>query len=82
MKKNITRFIATFVAMLTIINVTSAQNNDAAKETKIDQLIKKMTLEEKISMLHANSIFTTSGVARLGIPAYLLMTGLWASAKN
>ncbi|MET4108088.1 glycoside hydrolase family 3 C-terminal domain-containing protein [Hymenobacter sp. UYP22] len=39
-----------------------------ANEAKIDQLIKKMTLEEKITMIHANSSFTSGGVKRLGIP--------------
>ena len=68
MKNNFPRFIVTCVAMLTFSSVAFAQNNNAATEAKINQLIKKMTLEEKIAMLHANSIFTTNGVARLGIP--------------
>lgn len=37
-------------------------------EAKITTLIKQMTLEEKIGMLHANSSFTSAGVPRLGIP--------------
>lgn len=45
-----------------------AQNKDAALQQKISALVKKMTLEEKIGMLHANAIFTTAGVPRLGIP--------------
>ncbi len=40
--------------------------NDA--EAKIESLLKKMTLEEKIGMIHANSSFTSTGVPRLGIP--------------
>ena len=39
-----------------------------ATEAKINQLIKQMTLEEKISMIHASSSFTSGGVKRLGIP--------------
>ncbi|AHJ97043.1 glycoside hydrolase family 3 C-terminal domain-containing protein [Hymenobacter swuensis] len=39
-----------------------------ANEAKIDQLLKKLTLEEKIAMIHANSSFTSGGVKRLGIP--------------
>ncbi|WP_407426156.1 glycoside hydrolase family 3 C-terminal domain-containing protein [Arcticibacter sp.] len=39
-----------------------------ATEAKITTLIGKMTLEEKIGMLHANSSFTSTGVKRLGIP--------------
>src|SRR5664279_1039276 len=68
MKNNLYQLIITCFALFMFSDVTNAQNNDAATEAKIDQLIKKMTLEEKISMLHANSIFTTSGVKRLGIP--------------
>ena len=63
MKNNFPRFILTVTFIFTLYG-----NSNAATEAKIDQLIKKMTLEEKISMLHANSIFTTSGVERFGIP--------------
>ncbi len=75
MRKTFTRLIATFVALLMIINLAFAQNNDAATEAKINQLIKKLTLEEKISMLHANSIFKTAGVPRLGIPGLSMDDG-------
>lgn len=34
----------------------------------IDKIIGQMTLEEKSGMLHGTSMFTTAGVARLGIP--------------
>ena len=46
-----------------------------ALNTKIDAIVKKLTLEEKISMLHANSIFGTSGVERLGIPGLMTDDG-------
>ncbi len=49
--------------------------SDAAIETKIDVLIKKLTMEEKIGMLHANSIFGTAGVERLGIPGLMTDDG-------
>jgi beta-glucosidase len=44
-------------------------------EEEIDQLIKKMTLEEKVAMIHANSPFTSGGVERLGIPELVLSDG-------
>ena len=44
-------------------------------ERKIDSLIGKMTLEEKISMIHANSSFTSGGVKRLGIPELVMSDG-------
>lgn len=49
---------------------------DASKfESKIDSLIALMTLEEKIGMLHGNSMFTTGGVERLGIPELKMADG-------
>lgn len=46
----------------------SRAQTDAATEAKITKLIKKMTLEEKIGMIHACSSFTSGGVKRLHIP--------------
>lgn len=43
-----------------------SQQGDTLK--KIEALLKKMTLEEKVSMIHASSSFTSGGVKRLGIP--------------
>jgi len=37
-------------------------------DKKIDAVIKKMTLKEKVAMLHGNSLFSSEGVKRLGIP--------------
>ncbi|WP_308991030.1 glycoside hydrolase family 3 C-terminal domain-containing protein [Mariniflexile litorale] len=49
---------------------------DASKfDTKINALIAQMTLEEKIGMLHGNSMFTTGGVERLGIPELKMADG-------
>jgi beta-glucosidase len=53
---------------LTIQNLYAQQQADAAIETKINGLLKELTLEEKIGMIHGNSSFTSTGVARLGIP--------------
>jgi beta-glucosidase len=39
-----------------------------ATEAKIAKLISKMTLQEKVAMIHASSSFTSGGVKRLGIP--------------
>ena len=43
---------------------------DASKsiEARIDDLLPRLTLEEKVSMVHAESTFSTAGVPRLGIP--------------
>lgn len=37
-------------------------------ETRVEDALKRMTLEEKIDMLHAQSAFSSRGVPRLGIP--------------
>src|ERR1700710_574664 len=54
----------------------NAQSKNApVTDAKIDAIIKKMTLEEKIGMLHANGIFSTAGVPRLGIPGLMTDDG-------
>lgn len=56
----------------------SSQVTDKEKvqmEKRIDKLIKKMTLEEKVGLLHGNSKFYVAGVERLGIPEWSLSDG-------
>lgn len=44
-------------------------------DKQIDKLISQMTLEEKSGMLHGVSMFTNSGVERLGIPELKMADG-------
>ena len=44
------------------------EKNEIAYEEKIDVILNQLSLEEKIAMLHGNSLFTSSGVKHLGIP--------------
>jgi beta-glucosidase len=44
-------------------------------DKKIDSLIALMTIEEKVGMLHANSMFSNAGVPRLGIPELKMADG-------
>jgi beta-glucosidase len=56
----------------------TGQNRQAAltvNDAKINALIKKMTLEEKVAMLHANSAFAAGGIKRLGIPEIMTSDG-------
>lgn len=44
-------------------------------DAEIDKLIAEMTIEEKIGMLHGNSMFSNGGVKRLGIPELKMADG-------
>ncbi|MDR1682128.1 MAG: glycoside hydrolase family 3 C-terminal domain-containing protein [Candidatus Symbiothrix sp.] len=44
------------------------QNLNAPIEDRIEDALLRMTLEEKVAMIHAQSKFCSPGVARLGIP--------------
>jgi len=63
------------IALLSIFCHNSFAQTDAATEKRIQQLIKKMTLKEKVGMLHGNSKFYTTGVKHLGIPEWALSDG-------
>ena len=47
--------------------LTWGQSRLLSHETEIDNIIKSMTLEEKIDMLHGKNMFSSAGVPRLGI---------------
>ncbi|MBC8988288.1 glycoside hydrolase family 3 C-terminal domain-containing protein [Pedobacter sp. N36a] len=53
----------------------SVYSQQKVVEQRINQLLSKMTLEEKVGMIHANSSFTSAGVARLGIPELVMSDG-------
>ncbi len=49
-------------------NVLAYLNPALPIETRVDDLLLRMTLEEKISLIHADSKFSTAAIPRLGIP--------------
>lgn len=66
-----------FVAFLLLFTALKAQVSTKEKnvDVKIKALIGKMTLEEKVNMIHASSSFTSGGVARLRIPELVTSDG-------
>lgn len=52
-----------------------SRDSNAAIEKQVQHLLEQLTLEEKISLVHANSKFTVAGVERLGIPEMNLSDG-------
>jgi len=62
---------------LLIVGVANAQHilNDNEQKEKIRSLVSQMSLQEKVSLLHANSKFYVSGIKRLGIPEWALSDG-------
>ena len=67
-----------FIILSAIVSFRPAlaqQKADLTVESKVEALLKQLTLEEKIGMIHANSSFTTAGVPRLGIPPLVTSDG-------
>lgn len=56
-------------------NYTPKKFDTKKHDEEINLLLSKMTLEEKIGMLHGQSMFATGGVERLGIPELKMADG-------
>lgn len=69
MKINI-KYIVVLLICLPAFTNTYAQTKTDPLAVKIKSIISKMTLAEKIAMLHAKGQFTSAGVPRLHIPDF------------
>ncbi len=64
------RAVAGFLVTMLFCTTGMAQdrapylNPELPIEKRIDDLLSRLTLEEKVSLCHANAIFSTAGVAR------------------
>ena len=70
------KFLFSFCAALALSCSLSAQvylDANAPIDVRVEDALSRMTLEEKIAIIHAQSKFSSPGVARLGIP------GLWCT---
>lgn len=64
--------IKTIIAIIALSATTAGQAQTyptqlLSHETQIDAIIKDMTLEEKIAMLHGKNMFSSAGIPRLDI---------------
>lgn len=51
-------------------------------ELRVEDALSRMTLEEKIAMIHAQSKFCSPGVSRLGIPKSGVLTDLMVFVRR
>src|SRR5436190_1823720 len=70
---NMTKKILVLTTFIFSLQLHAQVKIDTA--AKINNLIKQMTLEEKVKMIHASSSFTSGGVQRLGIPEWTMSDG-------
>jgi beta-glucosidase len=83
MKKKFIHLSFVFVAIITPLVMHAQEKKEAGINktgdkvlySRIDSLIKLMTLEEKVRMIKAASSFTNGGVERLGIPEIVMSDG-------
>ena len=73
-KRTIMMTFSLVILMVFTACTTKASGNNRSQATliqwedSIESIISKMTLEEKVEMLHGKNMFSSAGVPRLGIP--------------
>jgi len=74
-KPRIIMAVSALAVSVVLFSCQQPEKQTSTIEEKIDSLLSKMTLEEKVGMIHANSSFTTAGVEHLGIPEWVMSDG-------
>lgn len=67
------RLILAISLLTTALSAEVYRNPNAPLEDRVEDALSRLTLNEKIALIHAQSKFSSPGVARLGIP------GLWCT---
>ena len=65
-----TRLITAFICAIILVSCSENKTHKSALlkyDSVLEGIIKQMTLEEKINMLHGKHMFTSAGIERLGI---------------
>jgi beta-glucosidase len=68
MRKRVPGYLFCGFLLLATAGTNAQKKTATGTDAKISAIIKKLTLEEKIAMVHANGLFSSAGVKRLGIP--------------
>ena len=68
--RNICLLVYTLAASACLVSadVPAYLNDSLDIETRVEDVLGRLSVEEKIAMIHAQSKFTSPGVPRLGIP--------------
>jgi beta-glucosidase len=75
MSRNLYRLLPLWIAIFMLACSTNPERKALSTEQRIDSLLSLMTLEEKVTMIHASSSFTSGAVPRLGIPEWTMSDG-------
>jgi beta-glucosidase len=75
MKRQVLLILVSLLLFIPTCFIAAQTNKGDASAQKIAAVVKQLTLEEKIALLHANGIFGTSGVPRLNIPGLMTDDG-------
>ena len=65
--KRLLSIVMILAAAVSVSAQSKLQSKLTVNDKKIDKIIKQMTLEEKVEMLHSKTIMSSEGVPRLGI---------------